>query len=307
MIVQPLKYGSIYFAVVFMSFGITAFSNVKKEIKSNACTIDCHSPQSIEGMTLIWNDEFNTNGQPDTSKWTYEQGFVRNRELQWYQPQNAVCHDGRLLITGKKEKVKNTNYTELSADWRTSRTHAEYTSACIITKGLQHWSSPAYFEIRARIDTSMGSWPAIWLLGDKGSWPANGEIDIMEFYRIKNFPSILANVAWGTEKKYVAKWDSEQKPLSEFLMKDPDWPNKFHIWAMLWDEQKIQLLLDGQIINETSIDQTKNADGSNPFLPGKTLYLLLNLALGENGGDPSFSKFPITYEIDYVRVYKIDR
>ncbi len=63
------------------------------------------------------------------------------------------------------------------------------------------------FEIRARIDTACGSWPAIWTLGITRPWPSNGEIDIMEFYRVKGVPTILANFAWGTNQRNVGNWE----------------------------------------------------------------------------------------------------
>ena len=76
---------------------------------------------------------------------------------------------------------------------------------------------------------------------------------------------------------------------------------------MKWDEKQLQLFLNGHLMNETELSQTINSDGSNPFSTNKRFYILLNLALGSNGGDPSNSEFPISYEIDYVRVYKINK
>jgi len=139
-------------------------------------------------------------------------------------------------------------------------------------------------------------------LGANGEWPKNGEIDIMEFYRIKQEPVILANSAWGTEKQYVAKWNTQIKPLSYFTARDPDWVKKFHVWRMEWDKETIKLFLDDELLNTTSLDKTINADGSNPFL--QPHYILLNLALGGNGDDPSGTQGSITYEVDYVRVYQ---
>ena len=60
--------------------------------------------------TLVWSDEFNTAGPLDETIWNYEHGFVRNYELQWYQPDNAICRDGCLIITARHEQVKNPNY-----------------------------------------------------------------------------------------------------------------------------------------------------------------------------------------------------
>jgi beta-glucanase (GH16 family) len=265
---------------------------------------DFGGPSNKDGFTLVWNDEFNYNGKPDTANWIYEHGFVRNEELQWYQPENANCKNGILLIEGKREKVMNNRYNPSSGDWRFNREYAAYTSASIQTRELHQWQFGC-FEIRARIDTSMGSWPAIWTLGVKGEWPSNGEIDIMEFYRIKQQPVILANTAWGTDKRFVAKWDSEIKPLIHFTARDPDWVKKFHVWKMEWDKAFIKLYLDDELLNTTTLDHTINAGGIDPFL--QPHYFLLNLALGGNGGDPSASQSTTTYEVDYVRVYQKTR
>jgi len=176
-----------------------------------------------------------------------------------------------------------------------------YSSSSINTRGNKQWLY-GRFEIRARIDTSMGSWPAIWTLGINNPWPSNGEIDLMEFYRVNNVPTILANVAWGTNQRYVAKWDGEKRPLSAFTSADPDWVKKFHIWRMDWNKDSINLYLDDVLLNACSLTQTINPDGTNPFT--KPQYLLLNLALGSNGGDPEKTSFPIKFEVDYVRVYQ---
>ena len=286
-------------------FIILLISSIIPTIYSNAQTDplkpDFTSPGKIRGMRLVWNDEFNIDGKPDSLTWIYEKGFVRNQELQWYQPENAICMGGVLLIEGRRENVKNPGYVAGSSDWRRNREFAEYTSASIQTRGHQQWQY-GRFEIRARIDTSMGSWPAIWTLGIKERWPSNGEIDIMEFYRIKNVPTILANTAWGSSDRGRAKWDSEKPVLAVFTSKDSDWVKKFHIWRMDWNDESISLFIDDRLINSTSLAETVNPDGFNPFR--QPHYLLLNLALGGNGGDPSGTKFPISYEVDWVRVYQ---
>jgi len=262
---------------------------------------DFTEPVYKEGYTLVWHDEFNNTGKPDSANWVYENGFVRNEELQWYQSANANCNNGVLLIEGRKEKIKNTKYDAASKDWRLNRKYAEYTSASIQTKGLHQWQFGC-FEIRARIDTTKGAWPAIWTLGAAGEWPSNGEVDLMEFYRIKQKPSILANVAWGTDVRYKAKWHTEIKPLTHFTGEDTAWVKKFHVWRMEWNKDSINLFLDDELLNTTSLGSTINADGSNPFMQPQ--YILLNLALGGNGDDPSAIQKPITYEVDYVRVYQ---
>ncbi len=261
-------------------------------------------PRKKWDLHLVWHDEFNKDGVPNPSNWNYEYGFVRNKELQWYQPQNAICQNGLLIIQGKKEKVVNPHYSPGSSDWRNSREFASYTSSCVITKDLQEWKAGGYYEVRARIDVKQGAWPAIWLLGTKDEWPANGEIDMLEYYRIDNVPYILANVAWGTSTRYKAAWDGAKKLYADFIRKDPDWDKKFHVWGMEWDEKYIRLYLDNELLNEIDLCKTLNADGQNPFIGNRHFYFLLNLALGANGGMPSDADFPINFEVDYVRIYQ---
>lgn len=250
------------------------------------------------GYKLVWSDEFNKYGQPDPNKWTYERGFVRNRELQWYQPENARCENGLLVIEGLRERKVNPRYKPDSRNEREAREYAEYTSASLTTRGLHKWMY-GRFEMRGRIDTRGGLWPAFWTLGTEGRWPSNGEIDIMEYYR----GMLLANAAWGTEKRWVAKWDDLRKPISDF--NDPGWSGKFHLWRMDWDSDSIKLYVDNILLNTIDLKETFNKDkeGKNPF--HQPHYIILNLAIGgTNGGDPSKTKFPARFEVDYVRIYQ---
>ena len=252
----------------------------------------------MAGYKLVWADEFNGTGKPDTANWRYEMGFERNQELQWYQPDNANCHDGALHIVAKRERVKNPNFSPTGTDWRRIREYAEYTASSIKTQGKQSWQY-GRFVIRAKIPAVPGSWPAIWTLGVAQSWPSCGEIDIMEYY--KN--SILANTAWGTAVRYQAKWDTSMTPFSHFTAKDSEWGSKYHIWRMDWTKESIKLYLDDELLNSTDLTTTINANSTNPF--HQPHYLLLNLAIGgQNGGDPSQTEFPLTYSIDYARVYQ---
>ncbi|MFH5885233.1 family 16 glycosylhydrolase [Halalkalibaculum sp. DA3122] len=256
----------------------------------------------IEGYELVWHDEFNEGKKPDTSNWSYEHGFVRNEELQWYQSDNTRIENGRLVIEGRRERVKNEFHDSTSLDWRKHRPFAEYTSSSINTRGKQSFQY-GIVEVRARIDTARGLWPAIWMLGThpERGWPANGEIDIMEYYRVNGEPSILANAAWADEE-HNPIWDDEKIPFEQFLENDPEWPEKYHTWKMKWDEERIRLFLDDQLLNEIDLAETLNPDGFNPF--HQPHYILLNLAIGANGGDPSGTDFPKQYEVDYVRVYQ---
>lgn len=267
------------------------------------------SAQAQKEYQLVWSDEFDVDGEPST-EWSYEYGFQRNEELQWYQSQNAKVKDGCLVIEAKKDFLINPHYEAGSSDWRKNREFIRYTSSCLTTRFSQQFLY-GRFEIRAKIPVASGAWPAIWLLGNKWEWPNNGEIDIMEYYIKDGQPSILANACWGSTEKWKAIWDSAVIPFTHFTEKDPYWADKFHIWRMDWDKEFIRIYLDDELLNEIDLSKTFN-DGfegnrENPFVNnvvGFGHYLLLNLAVGSNGGDPNDSQFPLRYYIDYVRVYQ---
>lgn len=258
---------------------------------------------------LVWNDEFNVDGVP-SKEWSFERGFVRNEELQWYQPQNATVRDGCLVIEGRHEQVTNTHYDAASNDWRFNRRQAEFTSSSITTRHSFHFKY-GRMEVRAKIPTASGSWPAIWVLGNKYRWPMNGEIDLMEYYIKRGAPSILANACWGDSIRWKAVWDEGVTPFTHFTQRDVHWAENFHVWRMDWDKHFIRIFLDGELMNEIDLSKTINRafEGANfnPFSnddPDFGVYILLNLALGGNGGTPDLSAFPLHYLVDYVRVYQ---
>lgn len=251
-----------------------------------------------EGYQLVWSDEFNKDGAPDSTKWRFEKGFVRNEEYQWYQEANAWCENGLLIIEGRKEVKPNPDFQPGTNNWRRSRENIEYTSSSINTSGKHSWKY-GRFIMRGKIDISAGLWPAWWTLGVGGRWPANGEIDIMEYYKGK----LLANIACGTDAPYRAEWFS--KTISVDSLGGQEWAKKFHIWRMDWDETAISLYVDDLLLNRVELSKLVNKDGSNinPF--HQPHYMLLNLAIGGmNGGDPSDTRFPNRFEVDYVRVYQ---
>lgn len=257
------------------------------------------------GYRLIWHDEFDRAGRPDRSNWNYEEGFVRNREWQWYQGDNAEVRDGVLVITARREERPNPQYEAGSTDWRRSRERVECTSACVITRGLQEFRF-GRFEVRARIPASRGSWPAIWMLGSKRhyGWPSCGEIDIMEFYPKGGTRSILANACWGNDGG-GSVWDDVAVPFTRFTQRDSLWTTRFHVWRMDWDERNIRIYLDDELLNEVDLSRTVNGvhgRRENPF--HKPMYLLLNLAMGSSGGHVDEATLPVRYEVDYVRVYQ---
>lgn len=260
---------------------------------------------TAQEWTLVWSEEFNSDGQPDSTVWNYEQGFVRNHEAQWYQAENAFQRDGLLVIEARREQKPNPTYREGSRHWGQQRPTIDYTSACMTTQG-KYFFLYGRLEVCARIPTAGGAWPAIWTLGSGMEWPSCGEIDVMEFYRINGVPHILANVAWGDGQRYHAVWNSRRVPFTHFTQRDADWAQRFHVWRMDCDETAIRLYLDNEQLNEVSLSTTINGRigrHTNPFT--RPQYILLNIALGgDNGGTIDDTAFPMRYEIDYVRVYQ---
>ena len=189
--------------------------------------------QPYPGYELVWADEFNTEGPPDPADWIHETGFVRNQEAQWYQSQNARCSAGLLVIEARHERVPNPQHEADSADWKKAREHAEYTSASIKTRDRHEWLY-GRFEMRGRIDTRAGLWPAFWTVGTRRPWPGCGEIDVMEYYR----GLLLANAAWASPNPGVALWDDSKTPIKDLAGQEgaEAWAKAFHIWRMDWDE-----------------------------------------------------------------------
>jgi beta-glucanase (GH16 family) len=256
----------------------------------------CTKRAAVNAATwkLAWADEFAKDGPPDPASWGFEKGFVRNQELQWYQTNNASVANGLLTIAAQREQVLNPNYVAGSTDWKKSRQYAAYTSSSINTSG-KHSFTYGRFEICARIDTRQGSWPAFWMLGSGVGWPQSGEVDIMEYYANK----VLANVCEPSGS--TCNWDSTNQSLSS--LGGATWSGEFHLWAMEWDAQNINLYLDDKVTNQFSVPSAVGAGQTNPYI-GKSAYMLVNMAVGANGGDPANTTFPLKYEVDYVRVYQ---
>ncbi len=233
---------------------------------------------------LIWSDEFNRNGLPDPSKWDYETGFVRNRELQYYtraRKENARVEDGSLVIEARREDYRN----------------AKYTSASLHTRGKASWRY-VRIEVRAKLPTGRGMWPAIWMLGDnfkKVGWPTCGEIDIME--NVGFNPDVIhANV--HTKKYNHVKRTGKG---SKITVKAPH--KDFHVYAIEWFEDHIDFFVD-----KKKYFTFRNEGSGNDVWPyDKPHYLILNAAIGGSwGGQKGVDDaiFPQKYLIDYVRVYR---
>ena len=100
-------------------------------------------------MTLVWNEEFNVEVKPHPSSWRYEIGYVRNQELQWYQPDNATIKGGVLVIEGRRQKIKNPYYIAGSSDWGVQQRPGAFETmqsractrmlGCHLVDGAGHW------------------------------------------------------------------------------------------------------------------------------------------------------------------------
>ena len=288
----------LFIASLALMTSIGAYAQETKE--------DIENAYASEGYKLVFHDEFDKDGAPDPNYWTFEEGYKRNHEAQYYTKDNTWCENGHLVIEARKEdrtdsKGKVYHYTSSSMTTR-GKKDGEYISA---------WKY-GRFEVRAKLPTYTGCWPAIWTLGTDGEWPYNGEVDIMEYYPSGSTELLHANVAWGSSQRWVAQWNSKTKKLSDLIAKNPNWRDEYHVWRMDWDYDYIRLYCDGELLNETNLDRTINPrngsiwkyDNQSPYR-GRYQYLLLNLALGgDNGGSLAKTPFPCQYLVDYVRIYQ---
>ncbi len=231
---------------------------------------------------LVWSDEFDYNGPPDPSKWGYEIGYIRNHEMQYYtdDPDNVTVRDGKCYITARLEGPDSV------------------TSASINTMKKQDFLY-GRIEVRAKIPSALGSWPAIWMLGtnhDSVRWPACGEIDIMEHV---GFEPDLVHAHVHTKAYNHLNGDQRGKSIS---VTDP-WTD-FHLYAIDWTKEKIDFFYDDSLYFTYQNDGQDDAD-TWPF--SKPQYLLLNLAYGGSWGavkGVDTTRLPLEFVIDYVRYYK---
>jgi beta-glucanase (GH16 family) len=235
------------------------------------------------GWTLAFSDEFETAGALDPARWGYEIGYIRNSEAQYYtsRSENVRAEGGNLVIEARNEAYQGYRYT----------------SASINTRGRFEFLY-GRVEVRAKLPTGNGTWPAIWMLGtniNQVGWPTCGEIDIMEnvgFEPTRIYGTIhtaaynhVAGTAKGANTTIANPWED------------------FHVYALEWSADSIQVSVDGRTYftfrNEGTGDRTWPFD--------KPQYLLINLAIGGSwGGQKGIADglFPHRYLVDYVRIYK---
>ncbi|WP_299199332.1 glycoside hydrolase family 16 protein [uncultured Amphritea sp.] len=247
--------------------------------------------------SLVWSDEFNYQGLPDSTKWVYESGYVRNNELQYYKSaslDNSFVKGGVLTIRALSH-VDNQNW------WGKlfgSNNFFPVTSASLTTKGIASWQY-GRVVMRAKLPLGKGVWPAFWTLGDNITsvrWPKSGEIDIMEY--VGSSPrQIHGGVHFFDYKKNTKSKLTPVKGENLFT----DTPGEFHIYEIEWDDKEIRFIFDGQQWKTFDIDIA--GDLNNPF--HKAHFLIVNLAIGGSwAGQPEDDLYPADYVIDYIRVYQ---
>ena len=142
-------------------------------------------------------------------------------------------------------------------------------------------------------------WPAFWTLGVDGEWPDGGEIDIMEFYR----GILLANVAWGSNSRWIASWDSARHPIRTFPARD--WASSYHVWRMDWDERAIDLYMDDRRMNHTNVSSLPVIREPAPIRFTLRILSLISLTIAAaTVGIQLRQQFPARLDVDYVRVYQ---
>jgi len=250
------------------------------------------SPLKYEGHSLVWQDEFEGEKLNEKS-WTHEleDGCPKlcgwgNNERVWYRKENATLKEGILIITAKKDK-------EHKDFWSSSR---------IVTSDKVNFRF-GRIDVRAKLPETRGLWPAIWLLGQNRAeigWPYCGELDIME--EVGHMPFRVRGTVIYPDKKHELKFIGEKKELLYSKFSDD-----FHVYSIEWNERGIKYFVDNVKYYDKTYEELNIAEDRNPFL--KPFYLIINCAVGGNlPKNPDYtSKFPQTFEIDYVRYFKEDR
>jgi beta-glucanase (GH16 family) len=241
------------------------------------------SPSSYEGMSLVWEDDFNTS-TINQSFWTHEIGNGQNgwgnNELQYYRKENTSIQEGNLVITAKKESFGG----------------KEYTSSRLITMGKQQFRY-GRIDIRAVMPKGQGLWPALWMLGSNFNtvgWPACGEIDIMEMIGGNGRENTVHGTVHWENNGNRAQYGGE-KTISSGTLAD-----KFHVFSIVWDASSIRWFLDNEqyhVIDTTpgELDEFR-----------RNFFFIFNVAVGGDwpGSPNNSTSFPQHMVIDYVRVFE---
>lgn len=270
-------------------------------------TLGTPSDPAVAGMNLLWQDEFSGTAL-DTSKWNYEQGYYitndpnswgwGNNELQHYtnSTENVFVQSGQLNIRAKNDPKSFP---------QDPNRYAQYSSGKINTK--DHLSFQyGRVDIRAKLPTGNGIWPALWMLPQDaayGAWAASGEIDIMEAKG--RLPGTTSGAV-----HFGGQW-----PVNKYIAGEYHFPQgqtfagDYHVYSMVWEEDNVKWYVDGKFFFKVNREQWYSvAAPNNPNAPfDKPFYLIMNLAVGghfDGGLTPAPSDIPATMQVDYVRVYK---
>jgi beta-glucanase (GH16 family) len=242
---------------------------------------------------LVWSDEFSGN-KINRAKWVFDTSRNKagwyNQELQYYAEgsRNTRVANGKLVIEARRERLPSLR------DWGGQN----YTSAKIMTKGLASWTY-GFFEVRAKLPCARGTWPAIWMLPDKGSWPEGGEIDIME--HVGSNPNVVhatLHTALFTHSKGTQRGATTQVPTS---------CSAFHTYQLDWRPDSITIGVDGRAYMRIRNDQP-GGRGAWPF--DAPFHMILNLAIGGSWAGAKGiddAALPQRMEVDYVRVWQAGR
>ena len=276
------------FSILLLNCSNSEYKNGSEIIspysKEFTCPADTGNTPTGNNDVLIWADEFSENGSPCTNNWNYDIGNGNNgwgnNEKQYYtraDNDNVIIEDGLLKITAIKESYRG----------------YEYTSTRILTQDKFSFTY-GKVEVRAKLPSGGGTWPAIWMLGDNISsvgWPKCGEIDIME--HVGNRPGWTSSAIHNNAGYGGTYFGDEQ-----FI---EDATTDFHVYGVLWSEERIEFSVDNEIyFTYNPADKNEN---NWPYNTNQ--FLILNIAMGGNLGGTIPSSFTnSTMEIDYVRVYQ---
>ncbi len=243
------------------------------------------------GTQLVWSDEFD-DVQLDPQGWYFETGDGSqygipgwgNNELQWYLADSSELENGVLRITAR----------------RASSNGRSYTSARISTRDRFAFRY-GRIEARIRLPGGQGIWPAFWLLPQDeayGGWAASGEIDIMEAV---NLGASGGNTVHGTIH-YGGAWPGNVYTGEQYVV-PADATSEFHVYALEWDTAELRWYVDDVLYSMQNYWYTPTENYPAPF--DQPFYILLNVAVGGNfpGAPDGTTSFPVTMEVDYVRVY----
>ena len=257
---------------------------------STALLSSCGSDADAE-QKVVWSDDFDgANGAaPDSDKWTLEQyADATDDEKQCYTNDTDNAHtDGNgYLVISAIEEAGN-----CADGW-----YRFVTSARLTTRDLQSWKY-GRFEIRAKMPTGVGTWPAFWALGEeKGvEWPEVGEIDAMEY--VGRDPEHLIGTVHGAtdagDRWFLQGETDAEEPLSDAM----------HTYAVDWNADRVIWYLDDEEYARITRDEAEE-QGNWAF--DRPFYLILNLAIGGvlGGEVPEDLVYPQELVVDWVKVYQ---